>query len=283
MLEAEQAEFPHAARNLDLSQEYAARRCSRKKEEVTLADHILVPSLFVAESLIAAGVRANRIAVIPFGCEVNAATATKKTAGFQRRIILNVGQLSLRKGIPRLLRAWKRLGAHHTDRLRLVGNLHLNERFLAEYCGVFERVPQVSRKELRKHYGSAYAFVMPSAAEGLAVVITEALAHGLPLVASGNSGAAGFITNGEEGLIYPFGDDDKLCAALDRILSRPHETAEMGRAAHQLAQRWAWTHYRSAFRGLVLRLLEATLGSQPARLCPPFVIPPARQGVESLC
>jgi len=96
---------------------------------------------------------------------------------------------------------------------------------------------------------------MPGAAEGFAIVITEALSHGLPVVASSNSGADGLITDGKEGIIYPFGNDDRLCAALDRVLSRPEETAAMGRAAYELAQRWTWSDYRRAFVSLARRLL----------------------------
>jgi glycosyltransferase involved in cell wall biosynthesis len=152
------------------------------------------------------------------------------------------------------------LAAHHSYRLRLIGRLELAPRFLADYAGLYEHVPQLPRAELGKHYASCYAFVMPGAAEGFAVVITEALSHGLPVVASGNSGAAGFITDGEEGLLYPFGDDDKLCVALDRVLSRPAEAAAMGRAAYALAQRWTWRHYREAFVSLVRRLLAERNG-----------------------
>jgi glycosyltransferase involved in cell wall biosynthesis len=236
--------------------EYAAARCRRKLREVLAADHVLVPSLFVRDSLVRVGVEPARISVIPFGCSpVGSAESARTGLRGRGAVVLYVGHLSLRKGIPRLLRVWKRLGAYRTHTLRLVGSLHLPPRFLESYRGVFEYVPQVPRVELAKHYGLADFFVMPSAAEGMAVVITEALSHGLPLVASSHSGAGGFLTDGCEGLLYQFGDDDGLGAALEYLLSNPARVAEMRCAAYQLAKSWTWPHYRERFIQLVARLL----------------------------
>jgi len=254
VMEREHAEFPGAAIQSCLSDEYEIGRCQRKDTEVAAADRILVPSQFVVDSLLAAGIPPTRVYRLPWGCEPRF-DPCRKASTTGRKIVLNVGNISVRKGIPRLLRAWKRLGAYRTHRLRIIGSRYLKPRFLAEYSSVFEYLPHLPRNELARHYAAAYAFVFPAACEGLGLVLNEALSHGLPCVASTNSGAVGFITDGQEGLIYPFGEDDQLCAALDRMLSRPRETAEMGQAAYQLAQRWTWTDYRKMFCGLVLDLL----------------------------
>jgi glycosyltransferase involved in cell wall biosynthesis len=251
----EEAEFPGASLPYEAhAQEYMPERNNRKDQELATADHVLVPSSFARTSLIAAGVSRERISVIPFGCQPGGFSPLPKGAGRQR-IVLAVGNLSLRKGTPRLLRAWKRLGAHRTHRLRLIGQLGLAPNFLADYAGCYEYVPRLPRNELSSHYASAQALVMPACAEGLAVVITEALSFGLPVIASETSGAADIITSGEEGLLYPFGDDAKLCAALDYVLTHPKEAAAMGQAAYRRAQLWTWQHYRETFLREVRRLL----------------------------
>jgi glycosyltransferase involved in cell wall biosynthesis len=252
-------EFPGAASSHNWDEEYSVARNSRKDSELAAADHVLVPSRFARASLLEAGVPSSQITVIPFGCQPLLRDA--RSAGFTSRnkVILCVGNLSLRKGTPRLLRAWKRLGAYRTHSLRLIGSLQLAPEFFADYAGVVEHVPRLPQSDLGKHYATSYAFVMPAAAEGFAVVITEALAHGLPVVASENSGAAGFITHEKEGLLYPFEDEEELCGSLDRLLSRPEETAAMSRAAHALAVRWTWQQYRDAFLRLILKLLSAQM------------------------
>jgi glycosyltransferase involved in cell wall biosynthesis len=258
IMEREAAEFPGAWPGLDWDEEYRPARNRRKDAELAAADHVLVPSAFAAASLADAGVPPQQVSTIPFGCQPQPEGPPDGTA--RQRVVLYVGNLNLRKGTARLLRAWKRLGAHHTFRLRLIGRLELTPRFLVDYAGLYEHLPRMPRKELTRHYAGSYAFVMPAAAEGFAVVITEALSHGVPVIVSNNTGAGGFVTDGQEGLLYPFGDDDKLCAALDRVLSRPAEAAAMGQAAYALAQRWTWRNYREAFVSLVRRLLAERNG-----------------------
>jgi glycosyltransferase involved in cell wall biosynthesis len=135
--------------------------------------------------------------------------------------------------------------------------MQLTAKFIGDYAGLFDHVPHLPREELARHYREACALVFPSSSDGFGLVITEALSAGLPVVASTHTGAPGFITPGREGLLYPFGDDDGLCAALDQILSRPEQAAEIGKAAYQLATRWTWRHYRQKFIGLIMQLLEA--------------------------
>jgi glycosyltransferase involved in cell wall biosynthesis len=255
IMSREEKEFPGASLGYNRAEEYSAARNARKDRELAAVDHVLVPSAFVRASVLAAGVAAERVTVIPFGCQPLDDGAAVGNRGGRSPVLLYVGHVSLRKGAPRLLRAWKRLGAHHTCRLHMIGDLRLTPKFLADYSGLFEHVPRLPRGELARHYATAHALVTPGPAEGFAVVITEALSHGLPAVASQNSGAEGFITHGQEGLLYPFDDDDKLCAALDHILTHPDEVGEMGHAAVRLARRWTWSHYRQAFVHLVWQLL----------------------------
>jgi len=254
-LMAQEAEaFPDAADSILAEQEYDGARNARKDAEVQLADHFLAPSQFVRDSLTACGVAAERITTIPYACSPVEPAAADQAV--RKPLVLYVGHLSLRKGTLRLLRVWRRLGAYRTHQLRLIGKLHLPARCLDEYAGTFEHIPHLPRPELWQHYAAARLFVFPSAADGFGVVINEALACGTPVVASSNTGAPGFLTPGVEGLIYPFGDDDALAAALDQMLTRTDETAAMGRAAIELARRWPWEKYREAFRGLVSRLLD---------------------------
>jgi glycosyltransferase involved in cell wall biosynthesis len=261
IMSREEEEFPGASLGYNRTEEYSPARNARKDRELAAADHVLVPSAFVRASVLAAGVAAERVTVIPFGCQPPDDGVAAESRGRRDPVFLYVGHLSLRKGAPRLLRAWKRLGAHHTCRLRMIGDLRLSPKFVADYAGLFEHVPRLPRGELGRHYATAQVLVTPGPAEGLAVVITEALSHGLPAVASQNSGADGFITHGQEGLLYPFDDDDKLCAALDYILTHPHEVNEMSQAAVRLARRWTWSQYREAFVRLVCQLLAERNGA----------------------
>jgi len=252
IMQSEVDAFP-AVCTMPLPQEdYSPERTDRKNAEIRAADHVLAPSLFVRDSALRAGVDAERITVIPFGTE----PAWIPSESVPRdNTVLHVGQLSLRKGTHRLLRAWKKLGAHRTHRLQLIGRMHLAPSFLRNFQGCYECLGQLPRSELSRRYQKACFFALPSLAEGFAVVILEALSCGLPVLASRNSGAEGFITSGEEGLLHDAQDDDALCAGLDWMLSHPAERAEMSRRALEKARSWTWDDYRSEFLQLVYRLI----------------------------
>ena len=250
-LEIEAEQFPDAGSEFDPAEEYRPGRTRRKDAELASADAILVASDFVRDGLIEQGIAADRIRKIPYGCE-----ADRPFIPFRDRkpVVLYVGHLSLRKGVARLLRVWKRLGAHRTHTLRLVGKKLLSDRFLAEYSGLFEYVPPVPRSRLWVQYSEARVFVFPSACDGFGLVLNESLSSGTPVIASSHTGAPGFIDDGRQGRIYRHGDDDALAAHLERALSKPVETAEMGREAHEFARRWGWADYRAQLRELAIRL-----------------------------
>jgi glycosyltransferase involved in cell wall biosynthesis len=254
IMEVEEGQFPGVSTEPPIGDFLTTSRTARKDAELQAAHHILVPSRFVKDSLSDAGICPSRVTVIPFGSE---STWIADTPPIQGDTVLHVGNLSLRKGTHRLLRAWKKLGAHRTYRLRLIGSMQLSRTFLSDYAGCYEYLGRRPREELREHYRSACLFVLPAAAEGFAIVIQEALSCGLPIIASQNSGADGFLTHGHDCLLHPFGDDDALCDSLDWMLAHPRERAEMGRRALEKARLWTWLDYRNAFLTLVQQLQRA--------------------------
>lgn len=253
VLAEEIARFPNAAAVEPLSaDEVHPTRIARKTAELTAADHVLVASQFVVSGLLEAGIPPDRITAVPYGCDSN---RPYRSYSGRKPSILYVGHLSLRKGTPRLLAVWKKIGASRTHTLRLIGKSYLRSSFLAEYGGLFEHLPHIPRSELWGHYSTAQAFVFPSACDGFGLVLNEALSCGTPVIASSNTGAPGFITEGVQGFTYRHGDDDALATHLDWSLSHPRELAEMSREAYELAQRWGWPQYRAAIRDLVNKLL----------------------------
>lgn len=252
----EEAAFPGVCDSPSAAVAFADRHIARKEQELHHADHILVGSDFVRRSLTHVGFHDASITVLPSACDPAwfRGQRTSEHSVAASDLVLNVGRLCLRKGTHRLLRVWKRLGAHRTHRLRLIGAMHLTPSFLRDYQGCFEHVPFVDRDQLRSHYLSAACFVMPGAAEGMAGVITEALSAGLPVLASRNSGAEGLIQHGRQGRLYDFADEDQLAAELDWMLSHPAQRIEMAGQARALAEAWTWEHFRARFAEILRTL-----------------------------
>jgi glycosyltransferase involved in cell wall biosynthesis len=236
----------------------AIHRVARKDAELTLSTKVLVPSVFVKQTLLEAGVCENKIHVLPFGCETE---WIADDLAKDPNLFLHVGQLSLRKGTHRLLRAWKRLGAHRTCELRLIGSMRLPARLLADFHGIYNYLGTMPRPSLRKHYAAASCFVLPALAEGFAVVIPESLSCGTPVVASRNSGAEGFIVEGEHGLLHDAQNDDQLCESLESLLSNRKRCGEMSGSCLQKARTWTWEKYRATFIAFIVDLLD---GGEPS-------------------
>lgn len=87
--------------------------------------------------------------------------------------------------------------------------------------------------ELATLYRGARAFVLSSDEEGLAIVVLEAMASGLPVVSTSCGGPDALVAEGVTGHLTPVGDAQALAAALERLLANPELAAEMGRRARR--------------------------------------------------
>jgi glycosyltransferase involved in cell wall biosynthesis len=154
--------------------------------------------------------------------------------------ILYVGQLIDIKGVDVLLRAFARLARRTSGRLTLVyQNAKLEERYrrLAQELGIRDRVTFagfLSAADVSEKYRRAHLLVLPSFAEALPSVITEAFLSGTPVVATAVGGIPEQI--GGFGVAVPPGDVDALAAAIEVRLSSLVTRAEaevMGRYARE--------------------------------------------------
>ena len=94
--------------------------------------------------------------------------------------------------------------------------------------------------ELPKWYGISNVFVHPAAREPWGVSVNEAMACGLPVVASDTVGSShDLVIEGLNGYRYPSGDSEALANCLERIASRPEQGREMGQCSERIAHRWS--------------------------------------------
>jgi glycosyltransferase involved in cell wall biosynthesis len=251
IMQRELAEFPNICKAASETNEFAEQRTTRKDAELDSADHVLCPSTFVQESLMRR--RAGNYDAIPFAVNGSPILSAE---GPRKPMFLYAGNITMRKGVHRLLIAWKELKAHRTHELRLVGDMFLSAKFLKDFKGMFTHVPRLARDELDQHYREASAFVFNPVADGFGHVILEAMRYGTPVIASRNCGAPDTITNRVEGLLVDYGDQSQLTSGLDLALSNPAELREMGRAAAERARRYTWEDYAVRFLNWLRPLLK---------------------------
>jgi len=224
-----------------------ARRVDQKREEVALADLVLVPSDFVARTLEFAETDA-KIAVAPYG--VDAAEWYPAPAGEQVRRetidFLFVGQCSMRKGVPLLLDAWRAAGLKGA-RLHLVGTWNLADGKRSELPPNVTWTGALPKAQLRERYQQADALVFPTFFEGRALAVAEAMACGLPVLTTPASGLEDII-DASCGRMIPIGDQEALVEGLRWLAGSRDKLPAMGDAARIKARASHWSKYRRMVR-----------------------------------
>lgn len=189
---------------------------------------------------------AHPIAVIPNG--VDLPSASEKVPPGTERTVLYLGRLHQIKGLDTLIRSWRNVSAKHAGaRLLIVGpgsNEYTAElRALARGQGspsIEFRGPAYGEEKGRLYRG-ATVFVLPSRSENFGMAVAEALAHGLPVVASKNTPWEGVIANRCGWWVDA--DEQALARALDKALClSPERLALMGAAGRSWMDReFSWS------------------------------------------
>jgi alpha-maltose-1-phosphate synthase len=252
-IQNEEAElFPELSATMMAVQE-PEWKIERKNREVELADHIFVASSFTERSLLDIGVPSSKITVIPYGAPIEYFQPYPKQDQLFR--VMFAGQVGTRKGVHYLLQAWQELSLPESE-LLLVGVNQLPTDWLVKYCDRVRLTGSVPHSSLNTYYSSANVFVFPSLVEGFGLVLLEAMACGLPIITTPNTGGPDIIVDGIEGFIIPIRDVEALKEKIAWCYSHPQELAKMGIAARQKAEQWTWERYRQKLAMVIKEKLE---------------------------
>jgi glycosyltransferase involved in cell wall biosynthesis len=154
----------------------------------------------------------------------------------ERRLLLYLGHLERFKGLFELVDAVALLRSRHPD-LQLVlagvGPAADDLRHHAESLGLpaLEFAGWVETEEKARLLAEATCLVLPSHQEALPLVVLEAMAAGVPVVATNVGGIPETIRDGVDGLLVPPGDAETLASALSRILDEPELAQRLSDAA----------------------------------------------------
>jgi len=178
-------------------------------------------------------------------------------AGPDDFLVLTVGGIEPRKGSITLLEAMAQVAARANGSrpvLAVVGG-HTFFDYRAYRDGALARLPElglvegrdilllgtVSEADLGAWYRAADAFAFPSVKEGFGLVVLEALAAGLPVVASDIPVFAEYLEDGESALLVPPGDSAALAGALHRLAGDPTLRHRLAAGGKPLVERFTWS------------------------------------------
>lgn len=223
----------------------------RKDKELQLADLVICNSSFTKRTLIAATIDEKKIQVIPHGfpkilTELNTDSKSNLGATKQKPVIfLNAGTQNLRKGVHLLYNAWRKANFSSQEaELWLIGRSSLPKSLTEDLQGNVKIKDSIPRDELMQLYKEADVFVLPTLADGFAMVISESMSQGVPVITTQNSMAPDFITHQKNGWIVPAGDEDALLQQMKWCVENRHLLPKIGYEAIQIAKNWQWEDFR---------------------------------------
>lgn len=240
MVQAEQVAWPEwQSYHLDVPDEFYRRH----QDEWEVADKVIVNSNFSRDALVMQGVPFGKIEVVPLSYEPSDQSNASQTEfsnfgqeilarGFTKQRPLRVlflGQVMLRKGIQYLVKAAEQLRSDPVV-IDVVGPLHITEKAtqLAPLNVHFHG--RVTRDEIGHWYRNAHIFTLPTLSDGFAITQLEAMAYGLPVIATPNCGSV--VSSEVDGFLVPPRDPESIADAILKYLENPkllgaHHTAAL--------------------------------------------------------
>jgi glycosyltransferase involved in cell wall biosynthesis len=229
----------------------------RALAEYEAADYIRVASPFVYDSFIENGVPADKLILVPYGTDLTRFRQAVRKRTDDRFVVVCVGSVSWRKGVTDLLQAWKIANLPNAT-LVLAGpvlpearaevaaaQIEMADRL--DVPGAVSDVPQL--------LADSDLFVLPTIEEGSAISVFEAMAVGLPIITTRNSGTVGRAD--KEVKMVPIRDPEALAATLIVLHRDADMRRALGMAARDLSESFTWANSCAA--------LEAAITSRVGR------------------
>lgn len=223
--------------------EDSTEKLERKSAEMSLADVIVVPGGFVANSL-PEWTKTKQIIISPFG---SPATKKKAVINFNeaeksKLRILFVGSMSQRKGLADLFEAIKILNSPHLE-LIVMGSPMASMEFYYAQLPNFIYLNNRPHEQVLELMRTCDVFCLPSIVEGRALVMQEAMSQGLPLIITANTGGEDLIIEGKTGFLVPIRSPEVIADRLQWFLDNRNKVYEMGIMSQAHAANYTWDNY----------------------------------------
>jgi glycosyltransferase involved in cell wall biosynthesis len=190
----------------------------RSVEMMEHVDYVMSPSSFVTNSFLAHGFKPAQIFKCRYPIDVSCFTPSPSPRPANRPLrVICTGMLSLRKGAPYLLEAFRLVNQKIPAAQLLLTRSAFEDikPILAKYNDLpIDWAPSLPHPQLAERLRSADIFVLPSLEDGLAFTVIEALACGLPAITTPNTGASDLIQPGRNGEVVPIRDAKAIADAV---------------------------------------------------------------------
>lgn len=201
--------------------------------------------------------------VIPDGIDLNKFAFVERDDQNDTVRVLTIGRLIPRKGFQFLIEAIPEIlqSVNRDFELEIVGDGPMKSQLvsLAEKSKVDHRINfagTVAYDELVQHYNDADIFVLPSLAEGMPLVILEAMATGLPVIASKVQGIEDLIQPGINGHLVKPGNTKQLAEKVIKLITENQIRIQMGHESRDKVRKYDWENIAQSY----LKIFERIVG-----------------------
>jgi L-malate glycosyltransferase len=247
----------------ELNPDKSGGQIALQRHAYRCAQVIVANSHAASRQLIAEGVPTQRIRIVPNGVSIERFAPRAEARGVST--VLTVANLRTEKAHEVLLAAAAQLAPRYPHlRFQIAGDgpRMAELRALSSTLGVAERVSFLGhREDVPALLAGADAFVLPSRSEAFPNGAIEAMAAGLPVVASATGGLLDLIDSGRTGLLVRPDDPAALAEAIEGLVISPARAAMLGAAAHdEVTRRYSFDRMVRAFEDLYLSQLGMPRG-----------------------
>jgi glycosyltransferase involved in cell wall biosynthesis len=207
------------------------------------ADYVAVPSGFVVDSFLRQGFPRERLLLNPYGA--NLSIFRPERMPHDRFRIIQVGGVSIRKGFPDVVEAFKKAAIPNSE-LWFVGSI------TPEAAAYFDKNPvdnvhlkgQVPQNDLPKYYAQSDIMCLGSVEDGFGLVLVQAAGCGLPIVCTTNTVGKEIVGDNECGIVVPIRSPDAMAEAFWALYQDRDRARAMGEAARRKAEAFfSWRAY----------------------------------------
>ena len=232
-----------------------------KKRAAQNANHIVVVSEKLRNIILnVTEIKKEKVSVISMGCNTREFGEKYDAPNFfeqdGKKVVLFVGRLDEIKGVSYLIEAVKKIDV----RLVIVGDGPLRDELKHQAAGYGEQITFLgskSHEELKRIYASADIFVAPSitasngSQEGFGLVIIEAMASGLPVIASRTGGIVDIIQDGRNGLLCEEKNVEQLRSTIERLLKDEQLYNELKQSGMETAAKYDYSEIAKRYKKII--------------------------------
>jgi alpha-maltose-1-phosphate synthase len=236
---------------------HAATTNARRNSELYQADLVIVSSTFMMRTLEQLERLPGIVALMPptpAAPRERQLPEARSESGSRKLRVLFAGDLTQRTGLSYVFRACREL--------REIVTLTVVGKCPARSCPALERellnvrwIPTASADDLKAEMSAHDVFLAPSLFEDFDPTLLDAMAAGLPIIASAQTAAPDLIDHGFEGFIVPVRSADEIAARLELLWRDPERRAVMSANARRRALTHTWENYERALAASVATAL----------------------------